>query len=131
MSRMTAFSKGVLFAVALAIVSAGSAASEMGATLCEDWELAGRTYYQGRGDKTFEFYEEANRWIIGHVLGSPRWSGSKAHAIVEGYFRGTTRDPNAVLTDVLTEITTKALEYCRKHPSHSIATATDMLLRTK
>ena len=122
----------LLFRALLALTMfQGAKAAEIGAMRCKDWELASRMFYRGPGDKTFAFYEEANHWVIGHVLSSPRWPGSRVHEIVDGYFRGTTRDPNAVLTDVLTRITTDTLSYCQDHPLHSIAAAADEMLRTK
>jgi hypothetical protein len=106
-------------------------AAELGTTPCKDWELASRTFYRGPGDKTYEFYEEANRWIIGRVLDSPIWPSSEIHGIIDGYFRGSTRDPNAVMADILEQITNRTLDYGKKHPLHSIAAAADMLLKTK
>jgi hypothetical protein len=110
------------------IIGPGQAA-DVGAALCKDWELAARTFYRGPNDRTFEFYEEASRWIIGQVLGSPHWPGAKIHEIVDDLFRGSTGDPNAILSDVTQRITDESLDYCRQNLQSSIAGAVQMLLK--
>jgi hypothetical protein len=118
-------------AVLVLMIPEAPIAAELGTTPCKDWETASRTFYTGPEDKVYAFYQEANRWIIGRVLGSPIRQSSEVYELIESRFGGSTRDPNAVMTDVVTSITDKTLDYCRKHPLHSIAAAADMLLKTK